>query len=294
MASDKALVVVTGGSGFIAAWCIIELVKKGYHVRTTVRSLSKTDHVRQMLISGELTSEQASSVEFSPVDLMKDDGWADACKDAKFMLHVASPFPPSAPKDEDEVVKPALEGTLRALKAAKAAGIQRVVITSSMAAITYGYKETKHFTEKDWSVIAPKGNDPYQKSKTVAERAAWDWSKENAEVEVACVNPALVLGPILGKDDSTSQQLVLRMMNGQIPGLPQLQLGVVDVRDVADLHIRAMEDPKAKGERFICASDEGGVSMKQMSLALKERLGEKARRCPTFEVPNFVLSVVGL
>lgn len=226
------LILVTGGSGFVGSHCILMGLQKGYRVRTTVRSLQRADEIRQMLVAGGASQEQADSVEVCAAELMKDDGWEAACEDCTYVLHVASPFPMSPPKHEDDLIVPAREGTLRVLKAAKAAKtVKRVVITSSVAAVAYGHADRgkdRPFTEKDWTAMENPARPvpPYQKSKTIAERAAWDWvEKEGGDLELATVNPGGIFGPILGKAYATSVEIVVRLMNGAIPGLPDLSFG---------------------------------------------------------------------
>jgi len=206
---------------------------------------------------------------------------------------VASPLPPGAPKHEDDLIIPARQGTLRVLRAARDAGVKRVVVTSSFAAIGYGHTGVKKpFTEEAWTNPNGPGVNPYTKSKTLAERAAWDFiEKEGGSLELSVVNPVGIFGPVLGPDFATSIQLVQRLLNGSLPGCPQLGFGIVDVRDVADLHLRAMTDPKAKGERFLGVSPPS-MTVLQISLALRERLGKAAKRSPTRVLPNFVLKLI--
>src|SRR3954471_21844563 len=241
-------VLVTGGSGFIGAHCIRRLHEDGYRVRTTVRSLSREPEVREMVGDGPL--------EVVTADLTADAGWAEAVAGCEYVLHVASPFPLGQPKHEDELIVPAREGALRVLHAARDAGVKRVVLTSSFAAIGYGHKpQSSPFNESSWT--EPNGPDvqPYAKSKTLAERAAWDFvTREGGNLELAVVNPVGVFGPVLSADYSTSILLIQRLMDGAMPGCPRLYFGVVDVRDVADLHLRAMTDAAAKGERFFAVS----------------------------------------
>ncbi|WPH04107.1 NAD-dependent epimerase/dehydratase [Acrodontium crateriforme] len=296
MADKNDLVLVTGGSGFLGSHCIIALLAQNYRVRTTVRKLNRADEVRTMLRHGGVAESQAASVEFVALDLLKDDGWTEACQGCKYVLHVASPFPPGAPKHEDELIVPAREGTLRALRAAKASGcVKRVVVTSSFASIGYGYPVRKEpFTEKDWTVV--EGESAYVKSKTIAEKAAWDFiEKENPDsaLELATVNPVMIYGPVLGKDYASSILMVTKLMKGEMPGLPQISFGCVDVRDVADLHIRAMINPKGNGERFLAITDDGFLEIKEMAIKLKERLGVKANKVTTRVMPNFVLRIAG-
>ncbi|KAI9703083.1 MAG: hypothetical protein M1820_005955 [Bogoriella megaspora] len=295
---SKPLVLVTGGSGFIGAHCLLALIStSSYRLRTTVRSLSKSDFVKSQLKVGGASDDSINAVEIVAANLDKDDGWEAAVAGCTYVHHVASPFPPKAPKHEDELVIPAREGTLRVLRAAKKAGVRRVVITSSVAAVGYGHKEIfRTFTEEDWS-ITDGDIPPYPKSKTLAERAAWDYiEKEGGDMELSVINPVGVFGPILGKEQySSSIELVVRLMNGAMPGLPDIAFGVVDVRDVADLHLRAMTDPKAKGERFIAAAGDGenAMSAAEMAKVLKERLGERAKHVPTRTVPNFLVRTLG-
>jgi dihydroflavonol-4-reductase len=282
------LVLVTGGTGFIAVWCIIQLLTAGYPVRTTIRSQKRENDVRDMLKAGEATNLDRLS--FTITDLNKDEGWKEAVHGCTFVLHVASPFPPGAPKHEDDLIIPAREGSLRVLRAARDAGVKRVVITSSFAAIGYGHQPSdKVYTEETWSEVDSPDIKPYAKSKTLAERAAWDFiKKEGGSLELAVVNPVGVFGPVLGHDFSTSIQLVQRLLNGSLPGCPQMSIGVVDVRDVADLHLRAMTDSKAKGERFIAASPPE-MTVAEIAKALRERMPEATKKVPTRELPNFLL-----
>lgn len=287
------LVLVTGGSGFIGGHCILQLLRSGYRVRTTVRSLKREADVRATLKTAG--ADPGAELSFVAADLTSDTGWKEAAAGCDFVLHVASPFPSNLPKNEDEVIIPARDGALRVLRAARDAGVKRVVLTSSFAAIGYGHGvAARPFTEEDWT--DPNGADvgPYTKSKTLAERAAWDFiAREGGALELAVVNPVGVLGPVLGMDFSTSILIVKRLLDGSVPGLPNLSFGVVDVRDVADLHLRAMTNPAAKGQRFLAAAGDF-VSMKELALALKTRLGDAARRVPTKTMSDWVIRLAGL
>ncbi|MBL8538104.1 MAG: aldehyde reductase [Hyphomonadaceae bacterium] len=287
------LVLVTGGSGFIGAHCILQLLAAGYQVRTTVRSLSREGDVRAMLRHGG--ADPGDALTFAAADLTSEAGWPAAAAGCAFVLHVASPFPPAAPKDENEIIVPAREGALRVLRAARDAGVKRVVMTSSFAAIGYGQKpRTSPYTEADWT--DPNGDDvrAYVKSKTLAERAAWDFiAREGGTLELSVVNPVGVFGPVLGADYSTSILLVQRLMDGAMPGCPRMSFGLVDVRDVADLHIRAMTNPAAKGERFLAVAEDH-VWVKDIAQMLKRRLGAAANRVPTGELPNWLVRLVAL
>ena len=290
---SNELVLVTGGSGFIGAHCIIQLLDAGYRVRTTVRSLKREPDVRAMLKVGGC--EPGDRLTFAAADLTSDAGWAEAAAGCDYVLHVASPFPPAAPKDENELIIPAREGALRVLRASREAGVKRVVLTSSFAAIGYGEKPAGHlFNEEDWTDPNDRTVPAYPKSKTLAERAAWDFiSREGGKLELSVVNPVGVAGPVLGPDVSTSIQIVQRLMDGAVPGCPRLSFGIVDVRDVADLHLKAMTAPAAKGERFLAVSGDF-MSMQQIALALKARLGDAAARVPTRMVPDWLLRLVAL
>jgi dihydroflavonol-4-reductase len=278
-------VLVTGGSGFIGAHCILRLLGGGYRVRTTVRSLKREADVRAMLKTGG--AEPGDALAFAAADLTADRGWAEAVAGCDFVLHVASPFPGKAPKNEDELIVPAREGALRVLRAARDAGAKRVVLTSSFAAIGYGHANSNQtFSEETWT--DPQGGDvrAYVKSKTLAERAAWDFiAREGGALELSVVNPVGVFGPVLGSDYSTSIMLVSRLMDGSLPGCPRLSFGVVDVRDVADLHVSAMTQPAAKGERFLTIQEIGQV--------LRARMGDAARRVPTYVLPDWLVRLFG-
>jgi len=286
-------VLVTGGSGFIGAHTILQLLAGGHQVRTTVRSLKREGDVRAMLKVGGV--EAGNRLSFIAADLEKDAGWREAVAGCEYVLHVASPLPPSVPKNEDELIVPAREGTLRVLRASRDAGVKRVVLTSSFAAIGYGYKSrTTPFNETDWTDLDGEVVAPYQKSKTLAERAAWDFmAKEGAALELSVVNPVGVFGPVLGPDYSASILIVQRMMDGALPGAPQLYFGVVDVRDVADLHIRAMAHPAAKGERFLAVAGDF-MSMLDIAKVLKARMGGAGKKAPTRELPNWLVRIAAL
>jgi nucleoside-diphosphate-sugar epimerase len=292
------LVLVTGGSGFIGAHCIIQALRQGYKVRTSVRSLKREAEVRAMIKQGGV--EAGEGLSFVEADLEKDAGWPEAVAGAAYVLHVASPFPPSIPKHEDELIVPARDGALRVLKAARGAGVKRVVLTSSFAAIGYGQAPgtqgtgKKPFDETNWT--DPNGSDvrAYVKSKTIAEKAAWDWvASEGGGLELSVVNPVGVFGPVLGPDYSTSILLIQRLMDGAMPGCPRLYFGVVDVRDVADLHLMCMTNPAAKGERFLAVAGDF-MSIVEIAKTLRARLGDAAKRVPKSEIPDFVVRLASM
>jgi nucleoside-diphosphate-sugar epimerase len=285
------LVLVTGGSGFVAAHCLLRLLDQGYRVRTTVRSLTRESDVRAMLAAGGAT--HADQVTFVAADLSSDHGWPEAVAGCDYVLHVASPFPPSQPKNEDELIIPARDGALRVLRAARDAGVKRVVLTSSFAAIGYGHaNQDQTFDETTWTDL--QGNvSAYVKSKTLAERAAWDFvAREGNGLELSVINPVGVMGPVLGPDYATSVRLVAQILNGALPALPDLAFGIVDVRDVADLHLLAMTRPEAKGERFLATA--GLMTAMEVAALLRARLGDVARRVPTRTAPNWLVRVLAL
>jgi nucleoside-diphosphate-sugar epimerase len=286
-------VLVTGGSGFIGSHAIVQLLAAGHQVRTTVRNLKREGDVRAMLRNGG--AEPGGRLSFGAADLTSDAGWAEAVAGCEYVLHVASPLPPTVPKHEDDLIVPAREGALRVLRASREAGVRRVVLTSSFAAVGYGYKpQSAPFDETSWTHLDGDDVAPYTKSKTLAERAAWDFiAKEGGGLELSVVNPVGVFGPVLGPDYSTSILIVQRLMDGALPGSPKLSFGVVDVRDVVDLHIRAMTSPAAKGERFLAVAGDF-LWMREIAAVLKERMGSDARRVPTRELPNWMVRLASL
>ncbi len=290
---SEELVLVTGGSGFVGAHCIVQLLEAGYRVRTTLRSLSREAEVREMVRVGGAAARDR--LEFCVADLAHDAGWTEAVEGCAYVLHVASPFPLGVPKHEDELIVPARDGALRVLRAARDAGVRRVVMTSSYAAIGYGHgSRTKPFDETDWTNLEGPGVGAYPKSKTIAERAAWDFiAREGGSLELAVVNPVGIFGPALGKDLAASMELTSYMLNGRMPGSPRIKTGLVDVRDVADLHLRAMVAPEARGERFLAVAGDF-VWLRELAALLKERLGVKAKRVPTRQLPDWLVRVATL
>jgi nucleoside-diphosphate-sugar epimerase len=292
--TETATVLVTGGSGFIGSHAILQLLAAGHRVRTTLRSPARENDVRALLRQGGAATP-GDRLSFATADLMRDEGWAAAAAGCEYVLHVASPFPEGIPKNEDELIVPAREGALRLLRAARDAGVRRVVLTSSFAAVGYGQatRDTP-FDETCWTDPAGADVRPYVRSKTLAERAAWDFvAREGGQLELSVVNPVGVFGPVLGADYSTSILIVQRLMDGAMPGCPRLWFGAVDVRDVADMHLRAMADPKAKGERFLAVSGDF-IAMSDIARMLRSRMGDAARRVPTRELPNWVVRMAAL
>lgn len=286
-------VLVTGGSGFIGSQALLQLLEADYEVRTTVRDPKRESEVRALLSAHG--AEPDGRLTFVAADLEEDEGWEEAVEGCERVLHVASPFPSTIPENEDDLIVPAREGALRVLRAARDRGVERVVLTSSFAAIGYGHERLDEpFDETTWTDLDRREVTAYVKSKTLAERAAWDFiEEEGGGLELSVVNPVGVFGPVLGPNYSTSIILIRRLMDGDLPGCPQVSYGVVDVRDVVDLHLRAMTHPEAGGERFLAVSGDF-MTIREMATTLKERLGEAARRAPTLELPNWLVRLVSL
>lgn len=278
-------VFVSGGSGYIAGFLIRQLIAEGWMVHTTIRNLAREAEVRASL------GVDNSRLKFFAADLMSDDGWAEAMAGCSHVAHVASPLPADKPAHEDELIVPARDGALRALRAAKAAGIKRFVMTSSMAAIAYGHGEGKSvFTEADWTDPTSPDAYPYVRSKTIAERAARDWvAAEGGDMEFVTVNPSLVLGPLQSGDFSTSLEAIKKLLEGSMPGMPNLGFGIVDVRDVADMHVRCLTAPNMAGERFICSGP--FLMMDEVAAILRAGLGPQARKVPRLKLPNWLVRI---
>jgi dihydroflavonol-4-reductase len=284
------LVLVTGGTGFIAQHCILALLASGYRVRTTLRSAKREAEVLTHLRVGG--AEPGDRLSFVITDLSADAGWAEAAAGCRYVLHGASPTPSGSQTNEDDWIRPAVDGNLRVLRAARDAGVKRVVLTSAFGAISAGHGPmSRPFDETDWSDLSGEVW-PYQKSKTLAERAAWDFvAKEGRGLELSAINPVAVFGPALGPDTSHSIGIIKRMMDGQ-PGCPKINTGVVDVRDVADLHLRAMTDPAANGERFLATAGDS-LWMVDIAKVLKQQLGAAAHRVKTRVLPNWLVRLIG-
>jgi dihydroflavonol-4-reductase len=285
------LVLVTGGSGFIGSHCVLRLLAEGYRVRTTVRSSRREADVRAMIEADGQPLREALS--FAAADLMSDDGWPAAVEGCDYVLHVASPVPLAEPKHEDEIIGPARDGAIRVLRAASNAGVKRTVLTSSFAAVKYGHRGNgRVLTEADWSDPDGELMAAYAKSKLFAERAAWDFIRDaGASMELAVINPVAVFGPALGPDLSLWASLVGQLLSGKLPAVPQMNIVLVDVRDVADLHLRAMVDPAAAGQRFLAST--GTMSLSDIAGLLRSRLGPAARRVPTRTLPNWTVRLAG-
>lgn len=286
-------VLVTGGSGFIAGHCILHLLDQDYDVRTTIRSLSKEAAVRTVLDEAGMT--RGDNLTFVAADLTTDEGWVDAVADVDYVLHVASPVQPGHVENDDDLIIPAREGALRVLRAARDVGVKRVVLTSAFHAVSWGHPHGNHtFTENDWTILDGPGVDAYAKSKTLSERAAWDFmAAEGGLMELVTMLPVAVMGPVMGKDISGANHLIKMMLDGEMPAFPNLFIPIVDVRDVAIAHVLAMTNAGAAGERFLL-SNGPALAMKQIATTIKAELGEAASRIPTRSIPNFVVRIGAL
>ncbi|GGA34272.1 SDR family oxidoreductase [Paenibacillus physcomitrellae] len=290
--TNKPLVLVTGGSGFIAVHIILKLLENQYRVRATLRTMGRQEEVKSMLRAGGVT--RFEDLSFVQTDLSSDQNWDQAVQGAEYVIHVASPTPNRVYKDENEMIQPAREGVLRVLRAARNAGVKRVVLTSAFGAIGVGHQHhVGPYTEEDWSNTNAKIH-PYQKSKTIAEQAAWAFIREEGKgLELATVNPVGVMGPILGNDYSHSNTIVRQMLEGKLKAVPKIYSDYVDVRDVAELHLLAMTRPEANGQRFIASSAEN-LSTLGVAKILRKHLGEDAKNVPNRELPNLVVRVSAL
>ena len=282
-------VLVTGGTVFIGLHCLQQLLDKGYKVRTTIRSESRKQEVMEAM---KKHSSNCENLEFFIADLLSDDGWSEAVTGSKYVLHVASPFFLGEPENEDVFIKPAVEGTLRVLKACADSDVQKVVLTSSFAAVGYGHSREKEvYTEEDWSSVDGEIS-PYAKSKTLAEKAAWEFVEnleESKKFELTVINPVAVTGPMLTSDIGSSNDFLLKLISGSMPACPKIHMGYIDVRDVAKAHIFSMTEEKTNGERIIVSENE--MFFAEVGKTLNEAGFKKS---PTKEMPNFLVKIMSL
>jgi dihydroflavonol-4-reductase len=278
-------VLVSGGSGYVAGFLIRQLVNEGWMVHTTVRNPARETEVRKLI------NVDNTRIKFFTADLTSDNGWKEAMAGCSHAAHLASPFPLETPKNEDGLIIPARDGALRVLRAAKSAGVKRFVMTSSCAAISYGHdKNVQTFTENDWSNLSAPGIGPYIKSKTIAERTARDWvATEGGDMEYCTVNPVGIFGPVWSDDIPSSNEIIKSLLEGALPGCPDVGFAVVDGRDVADMHVRMLDAPRMAGERFICS----GPFLKMIEVAriLKNALGAEAKKVPARRLPDIFVKV---
>ncbi|WP_040205870.1 SDR family oxidoreductase [Neobacillus jeddahensis] len=280
-------VLVTGGTGFVAGWAIHELLKQGYKVRTTVRSKEKEKNVRNTLFNSGIDTD---SLSFYVADLTSDEGWKDAVIGVDYVLHIASPLSTGNHEDLDSYVGPARDGAIRVLREATHAGVERVVMTSSLAAATPDISNNdQHINELLWTDPNDKNLNAYRKSKAIAEKAAWDFMKEqnSKTTTLTTILPGAIFGPNLSSTVTSSIEVIQRLLQGKGIGNPKIGFEIVDVRDLVDLHIRAMTNPNAAGQRYIASS--GFMWMNDMARFLKKELGDIGKNIPTKTIPNFVL-----
>jgi len=284
-------VLVTGISGFLGGHVALQLLEHGYMVRGSVRSLERAERVKSALAAN---GADVSRLEFVALDLMSDKGWAEAMNGVRYLQHVASPFVLEQPRDRDELIRPAVEGTRRALNAALAAGVERIVLTSSIAAIVYGHTDySRIFTTADWTDPESPRTAAYPESKLRAEKEAWAIADAfGARGRLATINPGAILGPLLDDDPGTSGALILRLLNGSVPAAPHMTFSIVDVRDVAAAHLAAMTSPAAAGQRHILSDRE--MSVFELAQSLRPHFPDLARRLPRFEAPDWLVRLVGL
>jgi len=285
-------ILVTGASGFVALHTIIQLLQQGYNVRATLRTLSREAEVREITAKHVQANDR---LEILPGNLEQDSGWSEAMRGVESVLHIASPFPLLDPKNENELIVPAVEGTQRVLRAAHDENIKRVVIVSSVAAVSAGHNgEDRTFDENDWSVIE-KNIGAYAKSKTLAEREAWKFingAENTNKMEMVAINPPLILGPLPNKDLATSAEMISTLMLGQVPGVARMKVGIVDVRDVASALILAMTTPEAAGNRFICPA--GTVWLKEIADTLHKKYAARGYKIHTTQFPVFLVRLLAL
>ena len=286
-------VLVTEGTGFVGVHCILQLLQKGYKVRTTIRSINRKNEVIEMLKAGGINT--FDNLEFAEADLTADTNWTNAVKNSDYVLHVASTIGAAVPKDENEMIRSAVEATIRLLKAAENASVKRVVMTSNFGAVGYSHKDkVRVITEENWTDFNEKGLSAYNKSKILAERAAWDFIKNDGRnLELSVINPMAIFGPSLGQDLPSELDLLKKLLDGSMKAVPNITLGIVDVRDLADLHIQAMTNPAAKGQRFLALSGKI-TTLPEIAVLLKKNLGDRANKVSTKQIPDWIVRCASL
>jgi nucleoside-diphosphate-sugar epimerase len=285
--SKTSPILVTGATGYIASHVVKVLLENGYKVRGSVRSLAKKEKYDFLY---KFVPEGTNSLEFVEADLLVPESWKSAVEGVEYVMHVASPFPNGNPKDENELIKPAVEGTLNILEAAVEKGVKKVILTSSVAAVMFG-NSGRLCGPEDWSI--EEKCSPYCKSKLRAEKAAWDfWRKHEGKFELATVNPSLTFGPILSHTDGTSEQIVIELLSGKVPALPNLNFPIVDVRDVAECHLQALLSPNSDGKRFICSKET--LSFLEIAEILRKDFGKYGYKIPKSVIGKFILTIVGI
>ncbi len=291
--SRRKKILVTGGSGFIAKHIILQLLNEGFEVRASVRSLDRTPEIMDAMVQhAKDTRNLEKRLTFCQLDLMSDDGWAEALENCQALMHTASPFPMEQPDNEDDVIKPAVDGTLRALRAAQAAGVERIILTSSVVSI-YNKRLAagrNRYDETDWSENNSPMATAYSKSKTLAEKAAWNYVREHPELKLTTICPSLVLGPPLDETIGTSLKVIARLLSGKDPMVPNLGMALVDVRDVAQMHVRALQRPESAGNRYI--GSERFMWMRDIALVLKAEYPD--RKIPMRVAPDWLMRIMGM
>lgn len=284
-------VLVTGANGFIARQLIVTLLNKGYRVRGTLRRLEHAPALKSVLAQHAPTEK----LDFTAADLLRDAGWAEAMTDMTAVFHLASPFPPREVRDRSKLMRPAVEGSLRVLKAAYGAGIRRAIVTSSVVAVAYGHGSTTRvspFGEGDWSNLESGRLGAYHESKTRAELAVWDFAMKHPDMQITSINPGAVFGPVIGADVGTSAGIVRGLLAGEFPGLPRVGFEGVDVRDVVDLHERALQNDLSIGNRYLCTA--GFIWLREIAGLLQNEFSAHAARVSLRSLPDFAVRLAGL